>query len=386
MPPPEDPRAPTPPPPVADGDLLRLLVDGVEEYAILMLDPAGLVVSWNRGAERIKGYATSEILGRHFSVFYPPEDVAAGKPARELEVALAAGSFQEEAWRVRKDGSRFLASVVVTAVRGRDGQLVGFAKVTRDMTERRRAEEARRSLQLAREALRTRDAFLAVASHELRTPLTSLQLVVQALGRQAEPGVVVTPQMAERIAHADRLVARLSGLVAGMLDVAAVASGDLTLTRTTFDLAGLAAEVIGAFDPEARRRGGAITLAAPAPVPGTWDRGRLAQAVAAVVGNAVKYAGAAPIAVSVAAIGGRAEVAVEDHGPGISDDDQARVFERFEKAVPVQNYGGFGVGLWMARQIVAAHGGEIAVRSSPGRGARFVLLLPREPADAGQRR
>lgn len=386
MPSAEDPRAPAPPPPVADGDLLRLLVDSVEEYAIFMLDPAGLVVSWNRGAERIKGYATSEILGRHFSVFYPPEDVAAGKPARELEVALAAGSFQEEAWRVRKDGSRFLASMVVTAVRGRDGRLVGFAKVTRDMTERRRAEEARRSLQLAREALRTRDAFLAVASHELRTPLTSLQLVVQALGRQAEPGVVVTPQMAERIAHADRLVARLSGLVAGMLDVAAVASGDLTLTRTTFDLAGLAAEVIGAFDPEARRRGGGITLAAPAPVPGTWDRGRLAQAVAAVVGNAVKYAGTAPIAVSVAAIGGRAEVAVEDHGPGISDDDQARVFERFEKAVPVQNYGGFGVGLWMARQIVAAHGGEIAVRSAPGRGARFVLLLPREPADAGQRR
>jgi PAS domain S-box-containing protein len=372
---------PLPPlaPPGSDRDLFRLLVESVQEYAIFVLDPAGRVASWNRGAERIKGYAAPEIIGRHFSIFYPPEDVKAGKPAREIETATATGSFQEEGWRVRKDGSRFLASVVLTALRSDDGRLAGFAKITRDMTERRRADESRRSLLLAREALQTRDAFLAVASHELRTPLTSLQLVIQALARHTTPGVPVTPQMAERVSQADRLLSRLSGLVSGMLDVAAVAGGELSLARSTFDLAGLVVEVTGAFDPEAKRRGGRIDLDTREEVVGSWDRGRLAQAIAAVVGNAVKYAGGAPISVSVSAIGDRAEVAVEDHGPGIPDEDQARVFERFEKAVPVQNYGGFGVGLWMARQIVAAHGGDIALRSAPARGARFALLLPRDP-------
>jgi PAS domain S-box-containing protein len=379
VPSPQDHPLPPLAPPGSDRDLFRLLVESVQEYAIFVLDPAGRVASWNRGAERIKGYAAPEIIGRHFSIFYPPEDVKAGKPAREIETATATGSFQEEGWRVRKDGSRFLASVVLTALRSDDGRLAGFAKITRDMTERRRADESRRSLLLAREALQTRDAFLAVASHELRTPLTSLQLVIQALARQSTPGVPLTPQMAERVSQADRLLSRLSGLVSGMLDVAAVAGGELSLARSTFDLAGLVVEVTGAFDPEAKRRGGRIDLDTREEVVGSWDRGRLAQAIAAVVGNAVKYAGGAPISVSVSAIGDRAEVAVEDHGPGIPDEDQARVFERFEKAVPVQNYGGFGVGLWMARQIVAAHGGDIALRSAPARGARFALLLPRDP-------
>ncbi|ANZ38056.1 histidine kinase [Lentzea guizhouensis] len=122
-------------------DLFRLLVQGVRDYGIFMLDPTGHVVSWNAGAERIKGFTADDIIGRHFSTFYPPEDVLAGKPGWELEVAQAEGALEDEGWRVRKDGTRFWANVIITALYGDDGELRGFGKVTRDMTERRRAEQ-----------------------------------------------------------------------------------------------------------------------------------------------------------------------------------------------------------------------------------------------------
>ena len=158
-------------------DLFRLLVESVVDYAIFLLDPTGVVRTWNAGARRLKGYEADEIIGRHFSTFYPEEDVRRGKPAWELESAAREGRFEDEGWRIRKDGSSFWANVVITALR-RDGELVGFAKVTRDLTARREAEEERVRLAEAREAVRLRDEFLSIASHELRTPLTALDLQV----------------------------------------------------------------------------------------------------------------------------------------------------------------------------------------------------------------
>src|SRR6478752_2164775 len=127
-------------------ELHRLLVESVKDYAIFALDPNGIIVSWNPGAQRFKGYTASEIIGQHFSVFYPPEDLAARKPQMELEVAAEVGRLEDEGWRVRKDGTQFWANVVITALRGPDGQLVGFAKVTRDLTARREAEAQARRL------------------------------------------------------------------------------------------------------------------------------------------------------------------------------------------------------------------------------------------------
>ncbi len=132
-------------------DQLELLVDAVEEYAIFMLAPDGRVVTWNAGARRIKGYTAHEIVGKHFRVFYPPEDIAAGKPESELAQALKSGQCQDEGWRLRKDGSRFWANVVITAVVDQDGRPEGFAKITRDDTDRRRAEEQVRRLELLTE-------------------------------------------------------------------------------------------------------------------------------------------------------------------------------------------------------------------------------------------
>src|SRR5690348_14021085 len=147
----------------------RLIVQTVRDYAIFMLDPTGRIATWNAGAERIKGYQASEIVGRHFSVFYPRVKIAEGFPWYELDVAAREGRFEDEGWRVRKDGSQFWANVVLTALRTENGELVGYAKVTRDLTERRRLEEERLSLARAEEAIRLRDEFLSLAAHELKT-------------------------------------------------------------------------------------------------------------------------------------------------------------------------------------------------------------------------
>ena len=172
--------------------LLRLLIDSIRDYAVFMLDPTGRIATWNPGAQRIKQYEAHEIIGQHFSIFYPEEDLRAGKPAMELEVASRVGRFEDEGWRLRKDGSRFWANVVIGAVRDVDGRLVGFSKVTRDLTERRRAEEER--LQLAREqqarvvaeAAEERFRFLAEASAILSSSL-DVEETLQAVARIVVP-------------------------------------------------------------------------------------------------------------------------------------------------------------------------------------------------------
>ncbi len=365
--------------PDAQPDLFRLLVEGVRDYAIFMLDPDGRVVSWNPGAERIKGYTAPEIIGRHFSVFYPPEDVRAGKPAALLRAATERGSFEEEGWRVRRDGTRFLASVVLTALRDPSGTLTGYAKITRDLTDRQQAEETRRKLGLAREAVREREDFLAIASHELRTPLTCVRLVVQSLERATHVGEAVTAAQVEKLRQLGRHVDRLGELVTGLLEVGEMATGGLRVDPTPFDLAALVREVVERFQPDALRRGPPITLEVAGPIDGCWDRRRVFEALAALVGNAVKYGAGTAIQVGAGIEGSGAVVTVEDRGPGISREDQARVFERFERAVPVVHYGGFGVGLWTARQIVSAHGGRLEVRSELGAGACFRMSLPLAP-------
>jgi PAS domain S-box-containing protein len=155
-------------------EVFRQMVHAVKDYGIFMLDPGGHVMTWNEGAERIKGFTARDIIGQHFSKFYPPEDLAAGKPAMELREATRVGRFEDVGWRVRKDGTRFWANVIITAVFDENGELRGFTKVTRDLTDQKLIEEERAMRLAAQAASEAKSRFLASMSHELRTPLNSV--------------------------------------------------------------------------------------------------------------------------------------------------------------------------------------------------------------------
>jgi PAS domain S-box-containing protein len=366
---------------------LRLMIASVQDYAIFMLDAGGRVTSWNPGAERMKGYRAEEIVGSHFSRFYPREDVKAGKPAHELQIAIADGRYEEEGWRVRKDGTRFWASVVISRVRNDSGELIGFTKVTRDMTERRRAEEAERAASVERmrtaaaeAAVRQRDVFLSVAAHELRTPLTALLLKLEGLERllRQEAAEPRAGKAEGRLRDALRQTHRLGELVERLLDVSRLAAGQLELQPTPLELEAVARAVVADFQEEARAAHSELRVAASGDTGGCWDRGRLEQVLSNLLANAMKYGTGQPIDVIVEGRGDSdVRLAVTDRGIGIAADDLDRIFEAFERAAPVEHFSGLGLGLYICRRIVEAHGGRIDVASRPGEGTTVAVTLPR---------
>ena len=351
----------------------RLLVEGVTDYALYMLDPTGHVVSWNPGAERINGYRADEIIGQPLSRFFTPQDVAHDKPTRELQIALRDGRFEEESWRIRKDGSRYWAHVVITPIRDGLDQLVGFVKMTRDLTERRKIEEERLRLVQAREAVRLRDEFLSIASHELKTPLTALLLVLRSLQHRMPGG---NDPAASAVERALRIGTRLAQLVEALLDVSRIATGDLKLKVERFDLGETAREVTDRLGETAVAAKCDLSLDVPGPIEGRWDRLRIEQVLMNLISNSIKYAAGQRIHVSVAGDGDSAVLEVRDHGPGVPETELPRVFERFERAASARHYGGMGLGLYVARQIAEAHGGAIMASNAPDGGACFTVRLP----------
>jgi PAS domain S-box-containing protein len=352
---------------------LRLMIASVQDYALYMLDPSGHVASWNPGAERIKGYRAEEIVGQPFARFFTSEDQAEGTPGRELEIAASAGRFEAEGWRVRKDGGRFWANVVITPIRDDAKKLVGFVKITRDLTERRKTEEEQRKLLQAQEAIRLRDEFLSIASHELRTPLTALMLQLENIEDHLPPG---DEKLTTNMARARRVGARMAELIETLLDVSRIATGKLTLNPETFDLRDAAREIIERLRNSANLARCELSLDGPAPVRGRWDRLRIEQVLMNLISNAIKYAAGQPIHVSVGRDAGTAVVSVRDRGPGIPESEIPRIFERFERAASPRHYGGMGLGLYVARQIAEAHGGTIVARNVAGGGASFTVRLP----------
>jgi PAS domain S-box-containing protein len=620
----------------------RLLVDSVQDYAIFMLDAGGHVASWNVGAERLKGYRADEILGRHFSAFYSADDIARGHPDMELRVAMRDGRFAEEGWRIRKDGSRFWASVVITAMRDAAGGVTGFAKVTRDLTERRRAEDAvrlreeqlattlqsigdaviatnesghvtmmnpvaealtgwtranalgrpleevfeivnedtraraqnpvarvlregvvlglanhtaliardgtarpiadsaapiraatgeitgvvlvfrdqtadraaervlreneqrlattlhsigdaviatdatgrvalmnpvaealtgwsqgealgrrladvfdivneetrapakspvdrvlregtvvglanhtaliarggtarpiadsaapiraldgsvsgvvlvfrdqsqeraaeteRLRLAHAQEAVRMRDEFLSIAAHELRTPITALQLQLDSLAQTARAaGTSADSPLARKAEKAQQQSVRLTTLVDTLLDLSRITAGRFEIAREELDLASLVAGAVENLRAEAANMGCTIRLEAPVPVRGFWDAMRLEQITTNLLSNALKFGRGHPIDVRVGVAGNRARLTVDDGGIGIPPHDLDRIFGRFERGASPNHYGGLGLGLYLTRAYVEAHGGTIRADNKPGQGATFEVDLPLSP-------
>jgi PAS domain S-box-containing protein len=360
----------------------RLLVESVEEYAIFMLDPLGIVTTWNIGAERIKGYTAGEVLGRHFSLFRREEDVCAGACERELSMAARDGKLEEEGWRVRKGGSQFWASVVLTAIRDGTGTLIGFAKITRDLTQRRALEEERLQRARAEEAVRLREEFLLIASHELKTPLSTLQLDLYGIQQDlsGDPS-----RISRKLNRANRSVARLSALVESLLSVSRLAQGKLTLDPASMDLAETVIQVVDGMREQAGKAGCQLAVQAPAPVLGNWDRLRIEQVVVNLLVNAIKYGAGGAIEIDVRYAAPTAVIEVSDHGPGVAETDRVRIFERFERASSIRHYGGLGLGLYVSREIVEAHGGSITAGNRPGGGAIFAIRLPTDrPSSAAQ--
>jgi signal transduction histidine kinase len=247
--------------------------------------------------------------------------------------------------------------------------------VHRELREAAMRRERRDALEALRVSLRARDEFLSIASHELKTPLTSLQLNTESLLRSfAKPDPVTAEHVVPRLKRIARQAHRLTELINGLLDVSRITEGRIPLVRTRLDLCELAREILERGDFELSR----VKLHAPAPVVGAWDRSRMDTILTNLLSNAMKYGGQQPIDLTIKSNGTKALLAVEDYGIGIAEADQARIFERFERAVPSKHYGGFGIGLWVTRQIVEEHGGRIVVTSAPGRGSRFDVELPTE--------
>jgi PAS domain S-box-containing protein len=353
--------------------LFRQLVESVSEYAIFALDETGHVMTWNPGAERLKGYKAEEILGQHFSRFHDEEEVRAGKCERELEIARTEGRYEEDGWRIRKDGSRFWANVVITALHAPGPAPGWFAKVTRDLTDRREAELERLRLARAQEAVRLRDEFLSLAAHELRTPLTGLNLQVQSLASIAS----LDPKAMTRVRRIEATCSRLQGLIDVMLDVSRIATGRLDLNPTHGDLLAAVQEVIDRLAEHAAEASCVVTLDKRVDrASGEWDMPRMEQVITNVLQNAFKYAAGKPVVLRVDATSAGVTIAVEDGGPGVRAEDAGRIFERFERAASERNYPGMGLGLYIAREIVRAHGGTIGVENRAEGGARFTIHLP----------
>lgn len=363
-----------------------LLVSAVVDYAIFMLDLDGHIASWNEGAQRIKGYSADEIIGQHFSVFYPAEDIATGKPGRILERAREQGRHEDEGWRVRKDGSRFWASVVVTALRDRQGILRGFAKVTRDITERRNAE-TRRNAERDREAAQLRaqaeqmaglehmkTEFLNLASHELRGPLA----VVRGYNWMLRDGVVGSEELPRIAKIVESKLVQINLLVEQMLEAARLEADRTGLNRSAFDLAEIASEQAAAYRSISDAHSFAV-VKPDRPVLISADRGRITTVIANLVDNATKYSPeASEVRLSVGQEDGSAFVAVRDSGVGISSEHVPLLFQRFSRLPTEQNVTtpGTGLGLFLCQEIARRHGGLIEVESSPGQGSVFTLRLP----------
>ena len=347
----------------------------------------------------ITGYEAHEIVGRHFSIFYPLED--AWKPTFEIQQTLANGRFEEFGWRLRKDGSRFWANVIVTAIRDKHGKLLGFSKVTRDLTDKRlaedkmldahqtlerrvleRTEQLARTKQEAEEVVKARDRFLSIASHELKTPLTALLLQIQGrqllLQRNMNEEAFTFERLLQMWQNDERQVRRLDRLVDDMLDTSRLAMGRLSMKPEAADLCGIVTEVLNRFAPQLEAANMRLTVIAPRAVRGRWDPYRIEQVVTNIVANAIKYGQAKPLRVEVTKQGGRARVAIRDHGTGIRREDCARIFQEFERVPSEHAVGGLGLGLFIAKEIVSAHGGKIWVESEFGHGAEFIFELPLE--------
>lgn len=394
----------------------RLFVEGVKEYAIFMLDPNGLFINWNIGAERILGYQEAEIIGRHFRYIFTPDAIERGQPEQVLRTAVREGFSKENRWHIRKDGTHFWSYCVIIPLRDRDGNLRGFSKIMQDLTERKQAEEEREQLLLREQAARavseaalcaaeaanrSKDDFLAVVSHELRTPMTAILGWVGMLqtGRLDEARAKDALETIERNANLQMQ------LIEDLLDISRIVQGNLSLNFGRVDLVEAIAQALEVVQPVADAKSIQIESALDTSVEPIWgDSDRLQQVVLNLLSNAIKFTpnggrvevrlskvletrdwglGTRKEAEEQSPIANYAQIQVSDTGKGINPDFLPYVFDYFrqEDGATTRKFGGLGLGLAIVRHLVELHGGTIQA-DSPGEnlGATFTVKIPLMPA------
>ena len=356
----------------------RRLVLGVRDYAIFMLDPGGYIRTWNAGAENLKGYAAEEIIGRHFSTFYTQPDRDRDHPADELRIALREGRYQEEGWRVRKDGTTFWASVTITAIHDESGELTGFAKVTRDLTERRQAEDA---VQVAVEDLRRANAeldrFASVAAHDMTDPPRTISGFAEIL-LDGE----TTPEEADEYArHILDSSLRLSGMLDGLLTYAR--AGGPASPGQAVEIAQVVEQVQADLAHLIAERGARVEVAVSPAASVVAEPNDVRLIMQNLVSNGIKFGDpAGPVVKIDAQPADEAtwQISVQDNGPGIASKDGARIFNAFHRAQTGHGEAGYGLGLAICKRLVERYGGTLTVMSEPGHGARFSVKLPANDA------
>lgn len=387
----------------------RLLVDAVKDYSIILLDPDGLIMTWNEGAKRIKGYTNEEIIGKHVRVFYTPDEQKFGKPEKSLTAAATQGQVEDRGWRVRKDGSRFFANVITTALTDDKGNQIGFAKITRDLTEQKQAEDqikqlnealARRiidldktnqqletlntNLSIARDqALQASDLkskFVANMSHEIRTPISSIMGMSELL---------VDTHLSDEQLYFAKIIQESSQsllrIVNDILDFSKIEAGKLELEKVGFSPQTLVQSVYELFLLQAHEKGLSLEVSCAPEVPTMveGDPGRLKQVLVNLVSNAIKFTEKGDIKIGVSVDQQHTkfvslEFSVSDTGIGIEQQMQDRLFLPFEQAdgSTTRTYGGTGLGLSISKRLIDLMGGTIGLASKPDLGTRFSFSIP----------
>ena len=358
-----------------------------EPDAVIIFEPRNWRILYvNHGATVLLGYSKDELLRMAPADFMAEHD---GSSFREVLAPLLDGSqphlLLETKFR-RKHPTAVPIDVSLQLIRIRPERIVSIA---RDITERKRTQLERELLyREAVDAIRARDEFLSVASHELRTPLSALQLQIQTLLQppRRSPQAVLSPeQIKAKLEMAYRQTERLTRLVGQLMDVSRITAGRLRLEREEIDLSTLVRDVVGRLGEEARRTRSDVQITAATPVVGSWDRIRVEQVVGNLLTNAFKFGDGRPIEITVESKGPIARLVVVDHGIGIAPEDVERIFRRYEQAISSRAFGGLGLGLYIARQIIEAHGGTIRVESQPGAGSTFSVDLPRGATTSAER-
>lgn len=363
----------------------RTLVENIRDYAIFLLDPSGIITEWTSGAERILGYTAEEAVGRSVALFYPPEDVAAGAVTRELAEAAETGRAARETWRVRKDGSRFWADEAATAIQDSRGRCIGFTKICRDQSERKRLQEQREQLlnvatsaqRQAESANRAKDEFLAILSHELRTPLAPILLWTSAL----RSGTVPLGELPRALDAIKQSAEAQSGLIENLLDLSRLQFGKVQLERQSTHVSEVVEAVAEMIRPTARAKEVGFEVELSGVDEAAWlDPGRMQQVLWNLLSNAVKFTpSAGRVQLRVWRQGDELLLRIADTGQGIEPAFLPHVFDRFRQADmrEVRAYGGLGVGLALCRYLVELHGGRIDARSEGvGGGAVFTARIP----------